>query len=45
MPKFSAQIEAEFSLPKFGENFDDKAVNNLELDKELKEKLNDFMKS
>lgn len=45
MPKFSAQIEAEFSLPKFGENFHDKAVNNLELDKELKEKLNDFMKS
>lgn len=45
LPKFSAKIQAEFSLPKFGDNFNDKSLSDSELDKELKDKINAFMSS
>lgn len=43
-PRHNAQIAAEFSLPKFGENFADGKITNPDLNAQLIEAVNKFRK-
>lgn len=44
LPRYGGAIKATFSLPSFGDNFDTETgtISNMELDKQLKEIINNF---
>lgn len=43
LPKFNANIQAEFSLPNFGDNFKEGSIRDSELNGELKKKVTSFL--
>ena len=43
LPKFNANIQAEFSLPNFGDNFKEGSIKDSELNGELKKKVTSFL--